>query len=382
MTDTMIMNDPLFDALQVEALPPEALSLTSSQIMRAIQLSQNRSTPDRQWQMYLGALAEIGFEQWLQARSPDLAAKIQSRPFTENLISSTPLSLLQVGDFRLCLLTVSSGVEDRITVPIAVVNELNATPHFYVLIEVWEEQGCVNIYGYLRRDRLVIDQQTELAVSGVNTTAWLFLEWFDPNVDTLLLYLRCLNPDAIAVSQDSTVSQLSSRVPTINVAHWLRNQLDDIAQELSWVLLPPLAVTFRDMGTSIEQFDSITMALLQQGVAIPFHARGAYQNLEWENAALRLYVVTWQEAQSTPAPEFSLLLILGAQPGDELPIGTKLIVEDDLQQLDEQILTEQRPDTFLFTRVIGIWNEQFQVTIILRDETAIRLPPFRFQPNN
>lgn len=401
----MIMNDPSFDspfdAPDVDVLSPEAISLTSTQIQQAIQLSQGCSEPDRQWQAYLGTLAQIGFAHWLQERSPDLAASIQPKPLPQDFVSSIPLSLLQVGDYTLCLLTVSSAIEDRITIPITVVNETDYIPHFYVLIEVWEEQDYVSVYGYLCRNQIAIQKQTVPPSTGALAAAWLYLDWFDSNVDTLLLYLRCLHPDAILSTvthdltstqdsiaiQDSTAkSQLShsiSHIPTINVGCWLRDRLDDVAQELSWVLLPPLAVTFRDTIIATEQFDSVTMALLKQGIAIPSHARGAYQNLVWEDVALRLYVVTWQEHQSTQAvQEWSLLLVLGAQSGDELPVGIRLIVEDNLQQLDEQILRERQPDAFLFTRVIGAWNEQFKVTIAVDNDAIIRLPPFRFQPND
>jgi hypothetical protein len=387
-------DDSLLEALHVDALSPESISLTSAQVQQAIQLSQRCPDPDRQWQAYLAALAQIGFEQWLQERSPHLAARVHPKPLPE-VASPTPINLLQVGDYTLCLLTVSSAMDERIPVPTTVVSESDYIPHLYVLVEVWEEQDCVKIYGYLRRDRL-IQQAVSLSI-GENTTTWLSLDWFDSNVDTLLLYLRCLNPDAIlsdvsshTIAQDPAahnhssglVSHLSpSHLAAINVGCWLRDRLDDVAQELSWVLLPPLAVTFRETHTTTEQFDKVTMALLQQGIVIPPQARGAYQNVAGEDIALRLYVVTWQENQSNGLPEWSLLLVLGAQPGDELPVGTRLIVEDELQQLDEQILREKQPEAFLFTRVIGTWNEQFRVAIALSNGEIVRLPSFRFQPD-
>lgn len=399
MPHTIMTNDPSHDSfddslleMYVDTLPPEAISLTPDQIQQAIHLSQRFPDPDRQWQAYVAALAQIGFEQWLQERSPNLAAEVH--PKLLPVASSTPISLLQVGDYTLCLLTVSSAMDDRIAVPTTVVSEPDYIPHIYVLIEVWEEQDCVKIYSYLRRDRLM---QQAVSPLGESTTAWLSLNWFDSNVDTLLLYLRCLNSDAILsiptlhnIAQDSATnnhsSGLVSRFPAshlsaINVGSWLHDRLDEVAQELSWVLLPPLAVTFREIHPSTEQFDKVTMALLKQGIAIPPQSRGAYQDLVGKGIALRLYAITWQESQSTNLPEWSLLLILGAQPGDELPVGTRLIVEDDLQRLDEQILREKQPEAFLFTRVIGTWNEQFRVAIAFSNGEIIRLPPFRFQPD-
>jgi hypothetical protein len=398
MPHTIMMNDPSYDSfddslletLYVDALLPESISLASAQIQQAIQQSQRCPDPDRQWQAYLAALAQIG----LQERSPNLAAEIHSKPLPE-VASPTPINLLQVGDYTLCLLTVSSATDDLIPVPMPVVSEPDYVPHLYVLIEVWEEQDCVNIYGYLRRDRLI--QQDTLPSTRESATAWLHLDWFDSNIDTLLLYLRCLNPDAIlSVPILDNITQVSAthnhsfglvshfpppHLSAINVGCWLRDRLDEVAQELSWVLLPPLAVTFREIHPSVEQFDKVTMALLKQGIAIPPQSRGAYQNLLGEGITLRLYAITWQESQSGDLPEWSLLLILGAQPGDELPVGTRLVVEDELQQLDEQILRERQPEAFLFTRVIGTWDEQFRVAIALSNGEMIHLPPFRFQPD-
>jgi hypothetical protein len=285
-------------------------------------------------------------------------------------------------------------MDDLIPVPMSVVSEPDYIPHLYVLIEVWEEQDCVKIYGYLRHDSLI--QQSISPSARESATVWLSLDWFDSNVDTLLLYLRCLNSDAIlsdpilhTITQKPAANNHSSglvshsstsHLSAINVGCWLRDRLDEVAQKLSWVLLPPLAVTFREIHSSVEQFDKVTMALLKQGIAIPPQSRGAYQDLLGEGIALRLYAITWQD-QSADLPEWSLLLILGAQPGDELPVGTRLIVEDELQQLDEQILKERQPEAFLFTRIIGTWDEQFRVAIALSNGEMIHLPPFRFQPD-
>jgi hypothetical protein len=112
-------------------------------------------------------------------------------------------------------------------------------------------------------------------------------------------------------------------------------------------------------------------------MAIPSKARGVYRDLQWENVALRLYVVAWELPVTASVPEWTLLLILGAQPNATLPLGIKLQVRDEVQILEEPVLTNRSQD-YLYARVIGTHNERFWVTIALAGGTALTLPPFTF----
>jgi hypothetical protein len=115
----------------------------------------------------------------------------------------------------------------------------------------------------------------------------------------------------------------------------------------------------------------------QGDIAVPSQARGAYRDLQWENIALRLYVVAWELPATDSVPEWTLLLILGAQPNGTLPLGIKLQVRDEVQILEEPVLSD-RSKKYLYARVIGTQNERFWVTISLAGGTALTLPPFTF----
>jgi hypothetical protein len=169
--------------------------------------------------------------------------------------------------------------------------------------------------------------------------------------------------------------------PAVNVGRWLWNELDEFANELSWVLLPSLAPATA-MRSPVEEFEAIVTQLRQTGVEIPLEARGAYRDLRFAGIPLRLYAVTWALLAES-MPEWTLLLVLGATPGTTLPPSLQIRVSDQTGVLVEQMLDNQlrdSRDSYFFTRVIGTWEEKFIVTVSLPSGIKQTLPPFSFNP--
>ncbi|NJL42179.1 MAG: DUF1822 family protein, partial [Leptolyngbyaceae cyanobacterium SM1_4_3] len=81
-----------------------------------------------------------------------------------------------------------------------------------------------------------------------------------------------------SLSRSLSVAQLFSQ-QTVNAGLWLRDQLDAVAQELSWVLMPPFnASTAPAMRSVVEELETVASTLRNQGFAIPQEARGAYRD--------------------------------------------------------------------------------------------------------
>ena len=59
--------------------------------------------------------------------------------------------------------------------------------------------------------------------------------------------------------------------PAVNVGRWLWDELDELAQELSWALLPRFTPVTA-MRSPREEFEAITLQLQQQGLEIPLQA--------------------------------------------------------------------------------------------------------------
>ena len=166
--------------------------------------------------------------------------------------------------------------------------------------------------------------------------------------------------------------------PAVNVGRWLWDELDELAQEFSWALLPRVAPATA-MRSPTEEFEVIASQLQQQGLEIPLQARAAFKDLLLAGISLRLYAVTWHLLSESDSPQWTLLLILGVPLPETLPDNLKLRVSDQTGILVEQRVNPERGDSYLFTRVVGSWDEKFLVSVSLMDGVELTLPPFAFE---
>ncbi|MDX2214266.1 MAG: DUF1822 family protein [Oculatellaceae cyanobacterium bins.114] len=384
--------------LDSEAIALDSISLSQAEIDQALQQSQTLPS-EHQWQTYLSALALAGFEQWLSDRAPELTLE-------KPVPALFGVHTITVGEFKVALLTMGSLTDTLVTVPEAAIDSPASAAQLYVLLEVQEEQEQVLIKAILRSDQLRQYQQSQALTLESNGTYSLPIHWFATDANDLLLYLRCLEPAAlplggVQVATQPTTTQLlvgSSREAVeaiantastllqgaINTGLWVQNQLDAIAQELTWVLLPPpVAPGMRYRGVTAEsppeQFEQLITELGRVGVDVPADARGAYRELHWGRVALRLYAVAWALPSVAAAPEWSLLVILGSQSTD-LPAGIKLQIRDQDQVLVERAIAPDDSQSYLYGRVIGNWDEQFWITVDMANGAVVTFPPFSFNP--
>ncbi|MFB2877783.1 DUF1822 family protein [Floridanema aerugineum] len=370
------------------------ISLTAKQVEWAIELSQSVISESQKWQTYLNGLALAGVEQWLQKRSPELSLSNlllsgKKNNFAADAMFIESICQLQVNKFQIYLIATDSLYNPDVSIPKTAVESSEFIPHFYILVEIIEELEQINVQGYLQRDRLIHYQQSIGLQSESETNYLLPLDWFEDDSDKLLLALRCLEPTAIPlISQAQIFNSYPLTSPrqqvtqnAINIGLWFRDEVDRISQELSWIILPRPSPSpeFRSLRSPVEQFnDAIAELINQRGIAIPDLARAAYRDLQWENIALRLYVVAWKLPMIDLIPEWTLLLILGTQPHKTLPLGIKLQVRDEVQILEEPVLSD-RSNEYIYAQVIGTFSERFWVKISLPDGAALTLPPFTWE---
>lgn len=442
--------------LDFESFSETGIELSPEQIDRAVELSDCIPNSERQWQTYLNALALFGFETWLQSRDSSLTINSANCSVRQPSYASFVDGVfnLEVGNFKVCLLTNGVALDEFVSVERAIIDLPAYTPHFYVLVNVVEEQGEVSIDSFIRYDEMIERKQATNLTADADWSYELPLAWFNPEPDDLLLYLRCLEPSVITLpttvttanniqSQleallpqlqssetalpeiltweqaapilsnpnllawlyelqttapstrdalaslraraSATISEVTQRV--INVKSWLSDELDELAQNLAWTLLP--APAFAPSGlrnlevinreSPAEEFEAIITQLRNSGEDIPVDARGACQDFNLATHALRLFAVTWTIEEIEDVPEWNLLLILGAQPDNYLPQGLKLELREGDTVLDEKIVPEDTDDFYIYTRVIGELNEQFTVNIILTNGESFTFPNFAFQ---
>lgn len=433
-------DDLLFDFETFsEALSLATIDLEPKEIDRAAQLSRPIAEPNARWQTYLNALARCAVEQWLLERAPELSLEFDTRfePEYTPLLSSA--SYGRVGDFTLCVLAMGNSIDEEIAIPRAAIELPEFAAHFYIAVEVCEEYEQATIRGVLQGDRLQRSQLREGLELDEDWTYSLPLSEFDLDGDRLLLNLRCLEPTAIALPEVpqrrtlhprqraqlvriaselpasdrpwwqilnwedaialltypdvlvpiSTMAAETPRVsaesPLVNVATWLRDELDRWAQEAAWVLLPSLSLSpspmlrshalMRDAASDLESM--LQTLQREKRMAISPQARGAYQDFHLADVPVRLYAVTWEIPLNTGESEWALLLILAGQPGTTLPQGVTLQVSDETDILVRRTLAED--NSVLYTQVLGAWDERFGVKIGLASGETLTLPQFGFR---
>ncbi len=421
MIDQPASMSDLPDLSDWQTLNETRTELSPEHFQTAARLS--KSIPSQQrWQVYLCALGALGFEQWLKERAINLHFQQRSasiwQPAYANLLAAA--CNIQVGSFKLCLIT-SSSLTAQHSIPFAVFDIPDFTAHFYVLMQVEEEEQQVAVSGFMSYQQYQHYQQTARLQINSDWTYTLPSTWFNPDPDALLLNLRCLEADAIqlpaplpSIDNNITIalrqklsklkSQLQTQhpwelltvkegitlmsnpglvdwvyqaangslaLPLINVGDWLHNRLDAVAQELGWMLMPSLALS--QMRSLAEDFDKIRAGLEQQGIHIPPAARGAFRDLDYERGSFRLYAIMWMLSESEP--EWMLLIALGSQPQAQMPATIKLEVRDETQPLFTQSLSDTSQG-ILYAQVIGNWNERFWVNVTADDEAVFEIPPF------
>jgi len=407
-----------------------SLNETSTELLpehleRAARLSQSIHFSQQRWQVYLCALGVLGFEQWLKERTSDLEIHSDSasiwQPATADLLSAA--CNIQVGGFKICVIT-ASVLTDKHRVLNAVFDIPDFAAHFYVLMQVAEEQNQVAVSGFMNYEQYHRYQATARLPVEEDWTYTLPQTWFNSDPNALLLNLRCLNLEAIQLpvtSRQTNTAALKQKLttlkpqlqkqqpwelltvnegitllsnpdlinwvyqaatpsliqPLINVGLWLNNQIDIAAQELGWMLMPlPAFSQLRSLQLRSLQddFEQIRAGLEQQGVYIPNTARGAFRDLDCEEGSLRLYAIMWVLSENSGNPEWMLLVAVGSQPETPMPNTLTLEVRDETQILLEETLSDTSQG-ILYAQVIGNFDEKFWVTVIT-DEVVFEIPPF------
>ncbi|MDF0552533.1 DUF1822 family protein [Kamptonema sp. UHCC 0994] len=432
--------------LDFESLSIEAIAIAPVSINKAIQISRQIKNPERQWQTYLTVLALFAFRQWAEERAPEFYINQEKcsilHPEYANIIEAA--CNLKLGDFKICLLAIGSFTDEKISIPRAAIDLPEFTAHFYVVVEIAEELEEARIIGFIRYDQLIEQFSSVNLLAENDWTYRLPWAWFNSNSDDLLLYLRYLQPDAIALPATPVrpinpllimQAQLSPVLPQLqsgnreiwelltwekiteimvspplltwlyqesirpnqeskltqgilNVWLWLQDEIDDLARELSWVLLPAFnseklgLAGATAMRSPIEELEAIVTQLERRGTAISPAARGACKTLNLASIPLRLYALSWPMLSTENIPEWKLLLILGGSPsGTPLPEGTKMQVSDNMSVLVEQAIDQYTTEPYLYSLVAGTWDEQFTVTLTLSNGAILTLPPFAFRPH-
>ncbi|GJD19186.1 hypothetical protein RIVM261_041420 [Rivularia sp. IAM M-261] len=185
----------------------------------------DKTTKINQWQMYLNTLAIIGFQRYLKERNPEIKINQdnKNRAFDN-------ISYLTIDGFSICLIILDS-VNELVTIP-AKLTSSHQSAHFYVLLEVLEEEQQLNIHSFLRHDEFSKNLE-KLDLDPSSDSYELPLSLFDPELNNLLLYTRFLSPTAIKLpvptSNNTVVKAIAASAQTalINLGKWCNGAIEE-----------------------------------------------------------------------------------------------------------------------------------------------------------
>ncbi len=198
--------------------------------------SLDTTNPNDSWQAYLNALALLAFEEWLCERLPN---KVVSRDtsFIETVGN------LKIDDFKFCAIATEHLLDEVVKIPQAVIEKPELTAHYYVLLEVLEEEEEVIIRGFLPYNQL-IEIKSSLKLSVDEGCYQLPLSLFDMEPSHLLVYQRYLQASEFALPvANQSLSKLVNTTTT-KLSQWLQGVIDEAWQTIDSISNPELNLAF------------------------------------------------------------------------------------------------------------------------------------------
>ena len=218
------------DSTDLRLLLPEVIWLEIEDFCEAKEMSGQAMSEEQQWQKYLNSLALLGFKKWLNERIPDQEIHRDS-----NIIET--LSDLKIGEFKVCLIATDNLLDEVAIIPKNAILSPNLAAHFYVIVEVSEEQEQVIIKGFLRYDQLM-DYCTQVNPRPLQECYQIPLSLFDTEPNHLLFYSQFLTLSSIPLP--STVVETKANVQllgymketTTKLSQWLEGFFEEGWQAL------------------------------------------------------------------------------------------------------------------------------------------------------
>lgn len=271
----------LTNLVNLHMLLPETLWLEPEHFAQAQRQSDRFTDESVQWRAYLQTLAQLSFQDWLQAKLPNCRLS----PIKE--LTGTPnaaIGYLNANDFELCVVATEHVLDELVKIPCAAVDRPEYCAHFYVLIEVLEDQQEAVVRGFLRYDELiaylsqatVIQSRSESSESSLAPSAspnsmaseyCLPLSCLDSEPNHLVSYIQQLSPNAIALPASTAEPSVEpSTEPSIAVASavgrlsalttrlglWIEGSLTAGWQTLDSLVNPEMTLVLATRGSSSE----------------------------------------------------------------------------------------------------------------------------------
>ena len=248
---------------------PEVIWLEPEHFEQATEISSQVRSEASQWSTYLNTLALSGFKEWLEERIPD--KQVNREP---NVIES--ICHLKVGELKYGLIATEHLLDEVVGVPQAAITRPELAAHFYVVLEINEEQEQMIVRGFLRYDEL-LNYQSTVNLPLRNDCYQLPLSLFDAELNHLLFYSLYLEASAIPLPVASLESNQNSLLETLQstrakLSQWLKGNFDQGWLSFDTLLDPEanLALSTRNASEGVKggKVINLGMQLGNQTVAL------------------------------------------------------------------------------------------------------------------
>jgi hypothetical protein len=339
-----MINSPV-SSTNLSLLLPKVIWLEQEYFEWAREMSNQVTDEAHRWQVYLNSLALLSFEEWLRERIPD-------KPVNRDTNRIGEVGHLRVGEFKLCLIATEHLLDEVVNVPQDAIEQPEEAAHFYVVLEVLEEEEEVIIRGILRYDQLV-NYRSQVNLQPLQDGYYqLPLSEFDAEPNHLLFYCRKLEPTSIPLPITSAGTKASEKLlgylqeTRIKLSQWLQGAFDESWQAIDAIISPEanLALSTRNVESGAKrgklidlgmQLRSETVALLvtivqeaeeKLGISIQLHPTGGERYLP---SHLKLTLLskagkTLQEVQSRSHDNYIQLKPFKGEPGKRFSIEVSL----------------------------------------------------------
>mgnify|MGYP002777087868 CR=1 FL=1 len=263
-----MINHPM-SATNVRLLLPEILWLEPEHFEQA-KITNPANNEQQQWQFYLNALATFAFSAWLEAR-------LLSQSIQQGSEVAVAMGYLKIGELKLGLVAVEQVLDESVNIPKIVTLEPQLAAHFYVVLEVLEEQEKVMIRGFLRHSELVAYRDREVSSNGESEYCLIPLSALDGEINHLIIYIQQIEPSIVALPMvtDQAIAapaQTGFSQMRTHLGQWLQGVLDDGWQTIETLINPEANLAWNTrqtfLGTKGGKLINFGVQLNQQTVAL------------------------------------------------------------------------------------------------------------------
>jgi hypothetical protein len=349
---------------EFRVLLPETIWLETRHFEQAQALSHSSSGEAQQWQTYVQALAFLGFSQWLDEKMPEYASGLGHSSVARSAAHFIERGcLLKVGEFKLCLIAVEHVLDEVIPISQEAIFDPERAAHFYIALEVCQEEEEVILRGILRHDQLTAYlRQNPDQMKRLPTPEGCYpipLSRFDPEPNHLLSYCRYLDATAIPLPASSTEHESA---PSASVADF-RESLDHAKTHLSAWFQDRVEEGWLAIDTLIhpEAFLALNTRNCEPGIR-----KGKLLNLGLQlgqqSAALLVTL--------NPEPEEKLNVLVQLHPADGqrfLPPQIKLTLHSKEGEILQEVQARGRDNYIQLQPFKGALGRRFSLEVKLLD---------------